>query len=96
MTVKRRSVWRATVLLAASGLVAASGTGPAAAAGPPVGGCPLKAGFSLESVADVVDGADLDGPDPSMDPNGDGMTCLKLITTGQGTRATWHDNVIRG
>jgi hypothetical protein len=43
----------------------------------------------------VVAGAGLDKPDPSMDRNGDRMTCLKLITTGQGTRATWHDNVIR-
>ena len=92
MTVTRRSVWQATVLLGGTMLVAASGIGPAAAAGPPVGGCPP--GFSLQTVAFVVAGAGLDEPDPSMDRNGDGLTCLKLITTGQGTRATWHDNVI--
>ena len=93
MTVTRRSLWRATVVLAGAGLLAASGVGPAVAAGPPVGECPP--GFSLESVAYVVREAGLAGPDPSMDPNGDKMTCLKIIVTGQGKRAAWHDNVIR-
>jgi hypothetical protein len=67
--------------------VAAAGT---AAAAPPIGGCPP--GYTIEPVAFVVAGAGLAGPDPSMDPNGDGQTCLKLLHTGSGTRATWHDN----
>ena len=29
-----------------------------------------------------------------MDPNGDGYTCLKILDTGSGTRATWHDNTL--
>jgi hypothetical protein len=60
---------------------------PAASAAPPVGGCPP--GYTLETVAFVVAGAHLSGPDPSMDPNGDGFTCLELIDHA---RATWHDN----
>jgi hypothetical protein len=44
------------------------------------------------TVTDLLPLLGMDEPDPSMDPNGDGKTCLKII--GQGTRATWHDNVI--
>lgn len=40
-----------------------------------------------------MQGAGLSEPDPSMDPNGNGYTCLKLLDTGSGTRATWHDDV---
>lgn len=67
---------------------------PDQAQGPPVGGCPASFEPGLVPVEVVLDGAGLDEPDPSMDPNGDGMTCLKLLDTGSGTRATWHDNVI--
>jgi hypothetical protein len=70
-------------------LTSAVVTGTAAAA-PPVRGCPP--GFTLRTVEFVVAGAGLSEPDPSMDPNGDGNTCLKLLDTGSGTRATWHDN----
>jgi hypothetical protein len=78
-------------------LTAVGGIGAAAAVpqgAPPVGGCPP--GYDLVPVEVVVAGAGLDGPDPSMDRNGDGLTCLKLLDTGAGTRATWHDNVIAG
>jgi hypothetical protein len=63
--------------------------------GPPVGGCPESYDPGLVPVEVVLRGAGLEEPDPSMDPNEDGYTCLKLIDTGQGTRATWHDNVIK-
>jgi hypothetical protein len=67
---------------------------PDQAQGPPVGGCPASFEPGLVPVEVVLAGAGLEEPDPSMDPNADEMTCLKLITTGQGLRATWHDNVI--
>ena len=65
----------------------------AAQEGPPVGGCPASYDPGLVSVEVVLAGAGLEEPDPSMDPNGDGYTCLKILHTGSGTRATWHDNV---
>jgi hypothetical protein len=68
---------------------------PDQAQGPPVGGCPASYEPGLVTVEFVLAGTGLEEPDPSMDPNGDGMTCLKLLDTGSGTRATWHDNVIR-
>jgi hypothetical protein len=77
-------------VMAASAAAAA----PQQAAGPPVGGCPASFEPGLVPVAVVLEGADLEEPDPSMDPNRDEFTCLKLIDTGQGTRATWHDNVL--
>ncbi len=67
---------------------------PVQAQGPPVGGCPASYEPGLVPVEDVLAGAGLEEPDASMDPNGDGQTCLKLLDTGSGTRATWHDNVI--
>ena len=67
---------------------------PAPDAGPPVGGCPASFEPGLVPVEVVLEGAGLEEPDASMDPNGDGLTCLKLLDTGSGTRATWHDNVI--
>jgi hypothetical protein len=67
---------------------------PAPDAGPPIGGCPASFEPGLVPVEAVLAGAGLEEPDPSMDPNGDGYTCLKLLHTGSGTRATWHDNVI--
>ena len=90
----RRIMLLATVaLIMAAMMVAMAAPTFAAAQGPPVGSsCPP--GYTLETVEFVVAGAGLAEPDPSMDPNGDGLTCLKLIHTGQGTRATWHDNVI--
>jgi hypothetical protein len=66
---------------------------PDQAQGPPVGGCPASYEPGLVPVEVVLEGAGLEEPDPSMDPNGDGYTCLKLLDTGSGTRATWHDNV---
>jgi hypothetical protein len=68
---------------------------PDQAQGPPVGGCPASYDPGLVTVEFVLAGTGLEEPDPSMDPNGDGYTCLKLLDTGSGTRATWHDNVIR-
>ena len=58
----------------------------------PVGGCPP--GYELVTVKYVVKNAPLEEPDPSMDGNGDGYTCLKILDTGSGTRATWHDNTL--
>src|SRR5215212_2157835 len=58
----------------------------------PVGECPESYEPGLVTVKFVLKGANLEEPDPSMDPNGDGYTCLKLLDTGAGTRATWHDN----
>ena len=65
---------------------------PDQAQGPPVGGCPESYEPGLVTVEFVLAGTGLEEPDPSMDPNGDGYTCLKLLDTGSGTRATWHDN----
>ena len=79
-------------LLTVAALMSTLGVGSAYAQGPPVGGCPP--GYELKTVEFVVAGAGLDEPDPSMDPNGDGYTCLKILQTGSGTRATWHDNTV--
>ena len=76
-----------SAVLAVGAVAAASDS---ASAAPPVLGCPT--GFSLVTVEFVMAGAGLTQPDPSMDPNADGMTCLKLLFTGSGVRATWHDN----
>jgi hypothetical protein len=83
---------RIILLLTVAALMSTLGVGSAYAQGPPVGGCPP--GYELRSVDEVVAGAGLDEPDPSMDPNGDGYTCLKILHTGSGTRATWHDNTV--
>jgi hypothetical protein len=79
-------------VMAASSAAAQEGP-PDQAQGPPVGGCPASYEPGLVPVEVVLEGAGLEEPDPSMDPNGDGYTCLKLLDTGSGTRATWHDNV---
>jgi hypothetical protein len=63
-----------------------------AEAAQPIGECPESYEPGLVTVKFVLKGAGLDEPDPFMDPNGDGYTCLKLLDTGSGTRATWHDN----
>src|SRR5918912_1081041 len=42
----------------------------------PVGGCPE--GYDLVRNKVVLKGANLEEPDPSMDGNGDGYTCLKI------------------
>ena len=63
-----------------------------AAAARPVGECPASYEPGLVSVKYVLKGTNHDEPDASMDPNRDGYTCLKLLDTGSGTRATWHDN----
>jgi len=73
---------------------------PVQAQGPPIGGCPASyepegnEPGGLVPVEVVLRGAPLEEADASLDPNGDGYTCLKLLDTGAGTRATWHDNVI--
>ena len=72
---------------------AAAQSPPDQAQGPPVGGCPASYEPGLVPVEVVLEGAGLEEPDPSMDPNGDDFTCLKILDTGSGTRATWHDNV---
>jgi hypothetical protein len=85
-------------LMATFGVRSADAQGPPAQAqyaqGPPVGGCPASYEPGLVTVDFVLDGTGLEEPDPSMDPNGDGYTCLKIMHTGSGTRAAWHDNVI--
>jgi hypothetical protein len=85
---------RILLAMAATALMAVMAASSAAAQGPPVGGCPASYEPGLVSVEVVLAGAGLEEPDASMDPNGDGYTCLKLLHTGSGTRATWHDNVI--
>ncbi len=97
-TVRRLSrLLVATMLFVLIALMATFGVRSAdAAQGPPVGGCPASYEPGLVDVEVVLAGAGLTQPDPSMDPNGDGWTCLKDITTGQGRRASWHDNVISG
>ncbi len=87
----------ATMFIVLIALMATFGVRSADAApqGPPVGGCPASFEPGLVPVEVVLEGAGLEEPDASMDPNGDGLTCLKLLDTGSGTRATWHDNVIR-
>ena len=86
----------ATMFIVLIALMATFGVRSADAApqGPPVGGCPASFEPGLVPVTIVLEGAGLEEPDASMDPNGDGLTCLKLLDTGSGTRATWHDNVI--
>jgi len=86
----------ATMFIVLIALMATFGVRSADAApqGPPVGGCPASYEPGLVPVRVVLEGAGLEEPDASMDPNGDGLTCLKLLDTGSGTRATWHDNVI--
>ena len=86
---------RILLVMAAAALMAVMVASSAAAQGPPVGGCPASFEPGLVPVEVVLAGAGLEEPDPSMDPNGDGYTCLKLLDTGSGTRATWHDNVLR-
>lgn len=85
---------RILLVLAVAALMAVMAANSAAAQGPPVGGCPASYEPGLVPVEAVLAGAGLEEPDASMDPNGDGQTCLKLLDTGSGTRATWHDNVI--
>ena len=86
----------ATMFIVLIALMATFGVRSADAApqGPPVGGCPASFEPGLVPVEVVLEGAGLEEPDASMDPNGDRYTCLKLLDTGSGTRATWHDNVI--
>ena len=92
-TQRLSSLLVATLFIVLLALMATFGVRSAAAQeGPPVGGCPP--GYQLVTVEVVLAGAGLEEPDPSMDPNGDGLTCLKILDTGSGTRATWHDNVI--
>ena len=95
------TTWRLTSLLVATmvlvliALMATFGVRSAdAQEGPPVGGCPESYEPGLVPVEVVLAGAGLEEPDPSMDPNGDGYTCLKILQTGSGTRATWHDNTV--
>jgi hypothetical protein len=86
---------RILLALAVAALMAVMVAGSAAAQeGPPVGGCPASYEPELVPVEVVLAGAGLEEPDASMDPNGDGQTCLKLLHTGSGTRATWHDNLM--
>ena len=78
---------RIVLLLTVAALMSTLGVGSAYAA-QPVGGCPT--GYQLVTVKYVLKGAGLEEPDPSMDRNGDGYTCLRIAAQGQ--RATWHDN----
>jgi hypothetical protein len=86
---------RILLALAVAALIAVMAASAAVAQeGSPVGGCPDSYDPGLVTVEFVLAGTGLEEPDPSMDPNGDGYTCLKILDTGSGTRATWHDNVI--
>ena len=80
---------RILLVLSLTAVMAAVTAAPAMAA-QPVGGCPPD--YDVVTVKYVLKNAPLDEPDPSMDVNNDGYTCLKLLPTGSGTRATWHDN----
>lgn len=68
---------RILLALAVAALMAVMAASSAAQEGPPVGGCPP--GYDLLTVEFVLEGAGLDEPDPSMNPIGDGLTCLKLL-----------------
>jgi hypothetical protein len=81
----------ATLFIVLLALMVAFGVRSADAA-QPVGECPT--GYDLVRNKVVLQGANLEEPDPSMDGNGDGYTCLKILDTGSGTRATWHDNTL--
>jgi hypothetical protein len=76
-----------TVALLLSVLLAPLGVQSASAA-QPVGSCPDN--YQLVTVKYVLKGAGLTEPDPSMDVNGDGYTCLLIVAGGK--RASWHDN----
>jgi len=90
-TQRLSSLLVATLFIVLLALMATFGVRTADAA-QPVGGCPP--GYELVTVKYVVKNAPLEEPDPSMDGNGDGYTCLKILDTGSGTRATWHDNTL--
>jgi hypothetical protein len=90
-TQRLSSLLVATLFIVVLALMATFGVRSADAA-QPVGGCPP--GYELVTVKYVVKNAPLEEPDPSMDGNGDGYTCLKILDTGSGTRATWHDNTL--
>ena len=90
-TQRLSSLLVATLFIVVLALMATFGVRSADAA-QPVGECPT--GYDLVTVKYVVKNAPLEEPDPSMDGNGDGYTCLKILDTGSGTRATWHDNIL--
>ena len=90
-TQRLSSLLVATMFIVLLALMATFGVRSADAA-QPLGGCPP--GYELVTVKYVVKNAPLEEPDPSMDGNGDGYTCLKILDTGSGTRATWHDNTL--
>ena len=90
-TQRLSSLLVATLFIVLLALVATFGVRSADAA-QPVGDCPT--GYDLVRNKVVLEGANLEEPDPSMDGNGDGYTCLKILDTGSGTRATWHDNTL--
>jgi hypothetical protein len=91
-TQRLSSLLVATLFIVLLALIATTFGVRSAEAAQPVGECPASYEPGLVTVKFVLKGANLDEPDPSMDPNGDGYTCLKLLDTGSGTRATWHDN----
>jgi hypothetical protein len=62
---------------------------PAPAAGPPIGGCPASFEPGLVTVEFALHGRPLEDIDPSMDPNGDGYTCLNLIA-GEARGVPFH------
>jgi hypothetical protein len=70
---------RILLAMAVTALMAVMVASSAAAQGPPVGGCPASYDPRLVTVEFVLAGTGLEEPDPSMDPNGDGYTCLKRI-----------------
>ena len=92
-TQRLSSLLVATMFIVLLALMATFGVRSAEGA-QPVGECPESYEPGLVTVKYVVKNAPLEEPDPSMDPNGDGYTCLKILDTGSGTRATWHDNTL--
>jgi len=92
-TQRLSSLLVATLFIVLLALMATFGVRSAEAA-QPVGECPESYEPGLVTVKYVVKNAPLEEPDPSMDGNGDGYTCLKILDTGSGTRATWHDNTL--
>ena len=90
-TQRLSSLLVATMFMVLLALMVTFGVRSAEAA-QPVGECPT--GYELVRNKVVLKGANLEEPDPSMDGNGDGYTCLKILDTGSGTRATWHDNTL--
>ena len=79
---------RILLAMAVAALMAVMAASSAAAQGPegaPVGGCPPSYEAGLVPIV-VLEGAGLEEPDPSMDPNGDGWPASRFYTRELGNK----------